>query len=151
MQGSRIVHFTLVGWKKTCHCRESSNYKELLNHAMEINNPHTNNPQPHVVTQKPYRVTYPERKMGGLDWIFRPMRDRRMQLSRAFSLFMCVKWPLFFLLIACTSPMTTGTPGTLSLLLWRVGPVTASRVCLLWAHFFRNQGHVSHVPTATAY
>ena len=33
----------MVGWNKIGHFRESSHYRELLNDAMDVNSPHTNN------------------------------------------------------------------------------------------------------------
>ena len=43
----------MVGWNKIGHYRELSNHRELLNHAMEVSNPHTNSPQLHMVHKTP--------------------------------------------------------------------------------------------------
>ena len=43
----------MVGWNKIGNFRELSNYRELLNHVMEVNNPHTNSPQLHMVHKTP--------------------------------------------------------------------------------------------------
>ena len=43
----------MVGWNKISHFRELSKYRELQNHDMEANSPHTNTPQLHVVHKIP--------------------------------------------------------------------------------------------------
>ena len=43
----------MVGWNKIGHFRELINYRELLNHVVELNDPHTNSPQLHVVHKNP--------------------------------------------------------------------------------------------------
>ena len=39
----------MIHWNKLGHFRELSYYNEPLNHAMEVNSPHTNSPQLYVV------------------------------------------------------------------------------------------------------
>jgi hypothetical protein len=43
----------MIGWNRISQFRELSNYEELLNHAMEVNNHQTNSPQPFVVQKNP--------------------------------------------------------------------------------------------------
>ena len=43
----------MVGWNKIGHFRELINNRELLNHVVELNSPHTNSPALHVVHKNP--------------------------------------------------------------------------------------------------
>ena len=67
VQGSRIVHFTLVGWNKLGHFKILIKYRKLLNHAVEINIPHTDRPHRTRDTQKPYRMTDPRGNLDGFE------------------------------------------------------------------------------------
>jgi hypothetical protein len=43
----------MIGWNKTGNSRVLSNDRELSNHVVEINSPHTNTSQLHVVHKNP--------------------------------------------------------------------------------------------------
>ena len=70
MQGSRIVHFTLVGWNKRKSFQISIKYTKRLNHTVEVNNPHIISPQTARDTQKPYKMTYPRENLDSLERAF---------------------------------------------------------------------------------